>query len=102
MGKIKGNNSFKGMKELSFKDLTRLAAQLECIYSSAHSLGNKQEMLESAVLLENLSIVAITETWWNDSYDWSVAIDCYKLFRRGRQGRRGGSAAIYIMKGVEC
>lgn len=50
MGKMKGNNSLKGMKELSFKDLTRLAAPLKCLYTNAHSLGSKQEMLESVVL----------------------------------------------------
>jgi len=27
---------------------------------------------------------AIPETWWVDSYDWSVVMDCYKLFRRDR------------------
>lgn len=58
-------------------------------------------MLESTGLLENHNVVAITETWWNDSYDWSVPVDCYELFRRDRRGRRGGSVAIYIMNSIE-
>ena len=58
-------------------------------------------MLESTGLLENHNVVAITETWWNDSYDWSVPVDCYELFRRDRRGRRGGSVAIYIMNAIE-
>jgi len=33
------------------------------------------------MLLENYELVAITETWWEESHDWSVAIDGYKLFR---------------------
>lgn len=52
-------------------------------------------------LLENHNVVAITETWWNDSYDWSVPVDCYELFRRDRRGRRGRSVAIYIMNTIE-
>ena len=52
-------------------------------------------------LLENHNVVAITETCWNGSYDWSVPVDCYELFRRDRRGRRGGSVAIYIMNAIE-
>ncbi|RMC20192.1 hypothetical protein DUI87_01038 [Hirundo rustica rustica] len=57
---------------------------------------------------------AITETWWDDSHGWSTALNGYKLFRRDRQGRRGGGVALYIKQtfdtvgietkedGVEC
>ena len=59
------------------------------LYINALSLGNKQEELEATVLLENDDIVAITETWWDDSHDWSVAINGYKLFRKAKkEGRR--------------
>lgn len=92
----------KGIKELSFKEVTRPASQLECLYMNARSLGNKQKELEAAVLLENHDIVAVTETWWDDSRNESVAIDDCKLFRRDRQEGRGESVAIYIRKGVEC
>ena len=54
------------------------------------------------MLLENHDIVVITESWWNDSHDWSVAIEVYKLFRRDRRGRRGGGIAIYTRKEIEC
>jgi len=63
----------KGIKELSVKEVTRPAAQLECLYMNARSLGNKQKELEAAVLLENHDIVAVTETWWDDFHEWSVA-----------------------------
>ena len=46
--------------------------------------------------------IAITETWWDDSYDWSAAMDGYKLFRRDRQGRRGGGVALYIQEFFDC
>ncbi|TRZ08141.1 hypothetical protein HGM15179_018968 [Zosterops borbonicus] len=63
---------------------------------------------------QSYDVVAITETWWDDSHSWSTALDGYKLFRRDRKGRRGGGVALYIKKvfdsigietnedGVEC
>ena len=65
-------------------------AHLKCMYTNAHSMGNKQEELETMMKQENYDVVAITETWWDVSHDWSAPVDGYKLFRRDRQGRRGG------------
>jgi len=42
------------------------------------------------VLLESCDLAALSETWWDKSHDWSAASDGYRLFRRDRQGRRGG------------
>ncbi|KAJ7406397.1 hypothetical protein BTVI_65645 [Pitangus sulphuratus] len=33
---------------------------------------------------ESYGVVTIMETWWDDSHDWSAAMDGYKLFRRDR------------------
>ncbi|XP_035169883.1 uncharacterized protein LOC118159406, partial [Oxyura jamaicensis] len=77
-------------------------AQLRCIYTNARSMGNKQEELEATVLVGNYNVAAITETWWDDSHDWSVAVDGYKLFRRDRRGRRGGGVALYVRKWIDC
>jgi len=84
-GEIQGRY-LKGIKELSFKEMTRPTPQLKCLYTSAYSLGNKQGELDATPLLENsdIYIVAIIETWWDDSHDWRVAINDYKLFRRNR------------------
>jgi len=74
----------------------RQGTQLKCIYTSACRMGNKQEELEATVQQANYDLVAITETWWDCSHDWSAAMDGYKLFRRDRQGRRGGGMALYV------
>ena len=74
----------KGIKTCSSKKVTRLTAQLKCLYTNAHSVGNKKEELEGTVLLESYNLVAITETWWDESHDWSEAVDGYTLFRRDR------------------
>ena len=57
-------------------------------------MGNAQEELEAIVQQENYDIVAITETWWDDSHNWSAAMDGYKLFRRDNQGRRSSGVAL--------
>ncbi|RMC13388.1 hypothetical protein DUI87_10923 [Hirundo rustica rustica] len=63
---------------------------------------------------QSCDVAAITETWWDDSRGWSTALNGYKIFRRDRQGRRGGGVALYIKQtfdtvgietkegGVEC
>ncbi|KAK4828983.1 hypothetical protein QYF61_001639 [Mycteria americana] len=92
----------KGNKEYSTRKVTWPTAQMKCHYTNAHSMGNKQEELEATVLLESYDLVAITETWWDESHDWSMAIDGYRLFRRDRRGRRGGGVAFYIKKWIGC
>ncbi|PKU45166.1 mitochondrial fission process protein 1 [Limosa lapponica baueri] len=70
--------------------------QVKCIYANARSMGIKQDELEAIVRQDNYDIVAITETWWDDGHGWNAAMSGYKLFRRNRQGRRGGCVALYI------
>ena len=53
----------------------RSTAQLKCIYTNARNMGNKQEELEAIVQQDSYDLVAITETWWDDSHDRSAAMD---------------------------
>ena len=53
----------KEIKELSSKEVAKLAAQLNCLYINSNSLGNKQKQMEATVLLENHNILAVTEIW---------------------------------------
>lgn len=82
--------------------MTQLAAQLRYLYTSAHSLGNQQEEVEASVVLENYDLVAITETWWDKSHDWSATMDDYGLFRMDRAGKRGTQVALCIKRWNEC
>ena len=47
----------------------RAMAQLKCICTSAHSMGNKQEELEAIVQQAGYDLVVITDTWWDHSHD---------------------------------
>ncbi|PKU36299.1 mitochondrial fission process protein 1 [Limosa lapponica baueri] len=80
----------------------KLGAQLKCIYTNAHSMGNKQDELEHIVQQDSYDIVAITETWWSDGHDWNAVMNGYKFFRRDRQGRRGGGVALYVRECFDC
>ncbi|XP_063208520.1 E3 ubiquitin-protein ligase RNF135 isoform X3 [Chroicocephalus ridibundus] len=81
------------------KKVLESLAHLKCISTNACSMHKKQGELEAMMHQGNYDIVAITETWWDASHDWSATIDGYKLFRRDRQERRGGGVALY---GREC
>ncbi|PKU48359.1 rna-directed dna polymerase from mobile element jockey-like [Limosa lapponica baueri] len=72
----------------------KLGAQLKCIYTRACSMGNKQDELEAMVQQDSYGIVAFTETWWDYGHSWNAVMNGYKLFRRNRQGRRGGVVAL--------
>jgi len=71
---------------------TLLTAQLKCLYTNAHSMGNKQEELEATVLLESYDPIAITQTWWDKSHDWRgllVATGCSE-----GSGKEGGAETL--------
>lgn len=40
--------------------------------------------LETTMLLVSYDLVAITEAWWDGYRDWSVAMDGYRLIRKGQ------------------
>ncbi|GAB0210046.1 hypothetical protein GRJ2_003470400 [Grus japonensis] len=52
--------------------------------------------------LQGYDLIGIMERWWNGSYDWSVGMEGYRLFRKDRQGRRGGDVALYVHDQLEC
>jgi len=58
-------------------------------------MGNKREELEVIVQQDTYELVAITETWRDDSCDCSAEMDGYKLFRRDRWGKRAGGVVLY-------
>jgi len=82
--------------------VTCLTAQLKCLISNAHSMGNKQEEWEATMLLESYDLVTLTETFWDESHDWSAATNGYRLFRRDRRGRRGRGVTLCIKKWIKC
>ncbi|GAB0188726.1 hypothetical protein GRJ2_001337900 [Grus japonensis] len=83
-------------------NLSRLGAQPKCLYANARSMGNKQEELETYECLQGYDLIGIMETWWDGSYDWSVGMEGHRLFRKDKQGRRGGGVALYVNDQLKC
>ena len=77
-------------------------ALLKCLYTNALSMGNKHDELEIHMQLQSYDLVGITETWWDGSHDWSVAMKEYSLYRKDRKGRQGVGVALYVRKQLEC
>lgn len=69
---------------------------LKCLYTSACSMRNKQGELEVLASLQNYDIIGLSETWWSESHNCSAGMECYRLFRKDRQGRQGGGVALYV------
>ena len=74
---------------------------MKCLYMNICRTGNKQEELEATMLLESYDLIALTETWWDESHDWRVAIYGYRLIRRRRWGKKGGDITLYIKKSMQ-
>ncbi|KAJ7421868.1 mitochondrial fission process protein 1 [Willisornis vidua] len=72
------------------------------MYTTACSMGDKQEKLEAPMQQESSEIAAITEVWWDDPHDWSADMDGYGLFRRDRRGRRDGGVTLYVRESLDC
>ena len=71
---------------------------LKCLYTSACSMGNKQEELEICVQLQGHDLIAITETWWDSLHDWNVVTEgCELLCFLGKIGWRGGVVELLFM-----
>ena len=88
-GKGKPQSCPGGIREGSSDKAMRPIAKLKCLYTNAHSMGNKQEELEAVVQLGKYDLIAIMETWWDKSHNWNLLIEDYRLVRRDRQGMRG-------------
>ena len=62
----------KGIPATPASKSASLGAQLKCLYANAHSMGNKEEELETFTCLQGYELIGITEMWWDGSYGWSV------------------------------
>jgi len=55
-------------------------------------MRNKQE--ETCARLQGCDLIDVMKTWWDGSYNWSVGMEGYRLFRKDREGRRGWGVTL--------
>ncbi|KAJ7418258.1 mitochondrial fission process protein 1 [Willisornis vidua] len=77
-------------------------AHLKGFYANAHSMNSKQEELKALAQSLRFDITNISETWWDESCDWTALLDSRRLFRSDRQGTRGGGDTLYVIEGYKC
>ena len=58
---------------------------MKCFYTNACSMRNKMDELEVLAQSRSYDIIGISETWWDESCGWCVAIGSRRLFKRDRQ-----------------
>ena len=90
------------MRDGPSRKLVCQKAQRKCLSTNACRMGNKQEELEATMCLENNDLAAIRETRWDESHNWRAVAEGRWLFRRDRQGRRGGGVALYVREWTDC
>lgn len=69
--------------------------------TSSHQTGEHEE-LELLVQPQSCYIIEITETWWASSCVLRIVMDGYRLFYKGRQGRRGGWVVLCVKENLGC
>jgi len=73
---------------------------LRCLYTNANSVINKMDELRERVLVNDIDVIAITETWSREEIaDSELCIDGYVLYRKDRQSEKhckGGDVVILV------
>ena len=68
---------------------------LNCLLVNARSIKNKVQQLHAILHLNDIDLVAITETWLNASVESAEIFDSsYQVYRKDRLDRRGGGILI--------
>lgn len=52
-------------------------AHLKCLYANTHNMRKKKDKLEALVFFQSHDIIGISETWWDESHDWSAGMEGY-------------------------
>uniref|UniRef100_A0A8C5MGG2 Reverse transcriptase domain-containing protein n=1 Tax=Leptobrachium leishanense TaxID=445787 RepID=A0A8C5MGG2_9ANUR len=50
---------------------------------------------------EKVDLVAVTETWFSEKNNWDITIPGYSLYRKDREGRKGGGVALYVKNNIK-
>lgn len=83
---------------ISCEEQNIIIAHINC-----RSLINTFDDLRDYILMQDLDIVGITETWLKPHIiSRAVEIPGYTLFRADRDERRGGGVAFYVRLGIHC
>ena len=99
------NNNVTETEQLSFCHMN-IQSLLAGVNTALHipSQESKLDDIYTKLVLENnYHIIALTETWLNNSHsDNSIELENYNIFRRDRPIGRGGGVLVYINCNLPC
>ena len=73
------------------------------LYTNANSLLNKMPELRYKVEVEKYDVISITETWASPAInDAELSIEGYSMFRKDRNGSKGGGVILYVTHRVRA
>ena len=77
-----------------------LARELRCLYTNANSVINEMDELRDRILINDLHIIAITETWAREEIiESELNAEGYALYRKDRKSEthcKGGGIMILV------
>ncbi|CAH8481634.1 unnamed protein product [Schistosoma intercalatum] len=83
--------------------LDKQSPYLTLMLINARSVQSKMTYLRTLLLLNNPSLVLITESWLSsDTTDTFLQIDTYELFRCDRVIKKGGGCLVYVSKNLRA
>ena len=94
------NRNIKAIYENEDNYLKFKKKGLHFIHANVRSLFHKMSEMRYISKITNAAVIAITETWLDDSHtDDSVSIEGYSIQRRDRKGHAGG-VCIYVRNDI--
>ena len=78
---------------------------LRVLYFNARSIRNKINELKALIAVENIDVIAISETWTNFNtrdYKGEFELSGFQLFNKDRINKRGGGVLIYCRHNLEA
>ena len=76
---------------------------LKCLIANFQSLFNKKEELSNLIKIQDFDIILGTETWLTPEIRSSeLLLDQFDIFRRDRDGKRGGGVVICCKKDLSA
>jgi len=72
-----------------------------CINACSLKKPNALQLLITELCNFAIDVAAVTETWLNSNVSsCELTISSYKLFRRDREGRKGGGLCIFVKDSI--
>ena len=69
----------------------------KCLLLNVRSNRNKIDEFQALLSMDSFDVIALTETWLDVNFeDKELGLEGYNIFRKDRQGKRGGGLLMAI------